>query len=257
MRHSIRAAALLALAAVSALLLVGGAAASQNRTSHVSKATDACTTPSLEDVADSDFFWYWPCASFLHVETNPSGGSLGYVRSTPYAIDCPNACTRPFAAGTSVVLTAYPSNGAYFTSWDGACAGQGNPCTVKVDGDTQVTANFGGIAIPASTNAPRVDLIVFFGFVAGNLISGDNTYVFSNPPGGPGGLSEASLGTTTYSLTKDSNVTVSVSDDNGCHDLFRVNGVTGFGTWNSGTLSTTYTFNLNTPTVLAPYTAVC
>jgi len=139
-----RATALLALVVVTGLLFAGTAGATGSHVSHVSTATDACSTPSLQDVADSDFFWYWPCASFLHVETTPAGESLGYVRSTPYAIDCPHACTRPFAAGTTVVLTAYPSNGAYFTDWSGACAGQGNPCTVTVNGDTQVTANFGG-----------------------------------------------------------------------------------------------------------------
>ncbi|HEX5450717.1 MAG TPA: hypothetical protein VFW85_11755, partial [Gaiellaceae bacterium] len=243
-----RATALLALVVVTGLLFAGTAGATGSHTNHVSKVADACATPSLQDVADSDFFWYWPCASFLHVETNPAGASLGYVRSTPYAIDCPHACTRPFAAGTSVVLTAYPSNGASFTSWSGACAGQGNPCTVTVNGDTQVTANFGGTVIPKVTHSPMVTLTIFFGLVSSMLPV--DTYTFTNPPGGAGGLCDASGGTCSYSYSPGTIVSVTVSDDDNDEDRFRVNGVFGFGTWDSGTSSTTYTFDINSSTVI-------
>lgn len=258
MGHSPRAAGLLvlALAVASALLLVGSAAASQRHTGHIGTATDACAAPSDQDLAESDFFWYWPCASFLHVVVNPGDESLGYVQSTPYAIDCPHACTRPFAAGTSVQLTAHPSNGGIFSGWSGACAGQGNPCTVTVNGDTQVEADFGGTVVPA-TNTPLVNLVIFYGNVGGNLIGGDDTYVFASPPGGPGGLSDAAGGTHTYSIPKGTSVTVSLSDDDGCWDEFHVNGSGSFGTFDIGTASTSYTFQLNASTVLGPYTFIC
>jgi len=244
-----RATALLALVVVTGLLFAGTAGATGSHVSHVSTATDACSTPSLQDVADSDFFWYWPCASFLHVETTPAGESLGYVRSTPYAIDCPHACTRPFAAGTSVVLTAYPSNGAYFTDWSGACAGQGNPCTVTVNGDTQVTANFGGVAIPAApANAPDVTLSIFWGFWS-NLSDAAN--VVTNP--GPHGCA---FGTCTYSFPKGTTVTVGVGDANSCTLSFHKNGTGSFGTGTGAPLwQTSYTFTLNSSTVIAPFIA--
>lgn len=246
MRHSLRAAALLALAAVLALLLVGGAAASQGRTNHVSKATDACATPSLEDVADSDFFWYWPCASFLHVETTPAGESLGYVRSTPYAIDCPHACTRPFAAGTSVVLTAYPSNGAYFTDWSGACAGQGNPCTVSVNGDTQVTANFGGVAIPATpANAPQVTLTIFWGFWSNFADNADTSVT---------GFTCFFGSSCSRTYPKGTTLAMVLGDNDSCDLAFHVNGSGTFGTTRGApTWVTDYTLTLNSSTVLEPF----
>jgi hypothetical protein len=155
------------LALLCAGLFVGGAGAQSSvRSSAPNPVAFDCAGPSATDVANSDFFWYWPCASFLHVSVNPSGDALGYVRSTPYAIDCPHACTRPFTAGTKVTLTAYPSNGASFVSWSGdACAGQGNPCVATVSGDTQVTANFDGVAIPPETAGPLLTLTSFLGFV--------------------------------------------------------------------------------------------
>jgi uncharacterized repeat protein (TIGR02543 family) len=239
---------LLALAAVTALLLVGTAAASQGQSHHVGKTTDACAGPSAQDVADSDFFWSWPCASFLHVEINPSGQSLGYVQSTPFAIDCPNACTRPFAAGTSVVLTAYPSNGAAFTGWTGdACAGQGNPCTAIVNGDTTVTANFDGRAVPANSNSSLVSLTIFWGFWsnfsdnADTSVSGFTCFLGSS---------------CTQSYPKGTVLHMVLGDANSCNLAFHKN---GSGTWgvtrSAPTWVTDYTVTLNSNTVLAPFIA--
>ncbi|HEY2327491.1 MAG TPA: hypothetical protein VGH52_08425 [Gaiellaceae bacterium] len=248
MRFSPRAAAMLALASVSALLLVGSAAASQRHTNHIGKVTDACAAPSDQDIADSDFFWYWPCASFLHVEVNPAGQSLGYVQSTPYAIDCPHACTRPFAAGTSVVLTAYPSNGAAFTGWSGdACAGQGNPCTVTVNGDTQVEADFDGTAIPAATNSPKVTLTIFWGFWsnfgdnADTSVTGFTCFLGSN---------------CSHSYAKGTSLHMVLGDANSCNLAFHVNGSGTFGVTRAApTWVTDYTVTLNSSTVLEPFIA--
>ena len=41
----------------------------------------------------------WSGAATMNVDVKPWGG--GYVRSTPYLIDCPMACIRRSAAGTA------------------------------------------------------------------------------------------------------------------------------------------------------------
>ena len=64
----------------------------------------------------------WPGATTVTVDVEPWGG--GYVRSTPYLIDCPLACIRPFDAGREVTFTAYPTSGFTFESWTDACEGQ-------------------------------------------------------------------------------------------------------------------------------------
>ncbi len=77
------------------------------------------------------------------VDVEPWGG--GYVRSTPYLIDCPLACIRPVQPGRELTLTAYPTPGFTFDRWTGACEGQPNPCTLNRAGAAaDVTAVFSG-----------------------------------------------------------------------------------------------------------------
>ncbi len=66
----------------------------------------------------------------------------GSVTSSPAGIDCGSDCAEVYAAGTVVTLTATPDTGLNFLDWGGACAGQGNPCTVVMDGNLQVSARF-------------------------------------------------------------------------------------------------------------------
>jgi len=68
---------------------------------------------------------------------------MGTVTSAPAGISCGTDCTESYVAGTSVTLSATPGTGSAFASWSGACAGQGNPCTVSVTADTSATATFG------------------------------------------------------------------------------------------------------------------
>lgn len=57
-------------------------------------------------------------------------------------------CTAKYDAGTEVTLTATPCPGSYFVRWDGACAGQGAICKVKMDSDKQTSAVFEPIPWP-------------------------------------------------------------------------------------------------------------
>ena len=79
-------------------------------------------------------------AAMLTVAVAPSGS--GTVRSNPAGVDCGSDCTETYPLGTGVTLTAYVSAGTVFTSWSGACAGQGNPCSLTMGADRSVTANF-------------------------------------------------------------------------------------------------------------------
>ena len=94
----------------------------------------------------------WTGAATLTVDVKPWGG--GYVRSDPYLIDCPFACIRSFDAGREVKLTAYMTPGHTFKAWEGACAGQGNPCTIKVSGAMDVTAVLEGQYVPPAPPTP-------------------------------------------------------------------------------------------------------
>jgi streptogramin lyase len=87
-----------------------------------------------------------------------SGAGSGTVTSAPAGIDCGGSCVSSFEAGTSVVLTATPSSGSQFASWDGCDSVSGNQCTVNVDTAIEnATARFDLIpktVPPPGNNAP-------------------------------------------------------------------------------------------------------
>ena len=66
----------------------------------------------------------------------------GTVVSTPAGINCGNTCTASYAAGNAVTLTATPPPGLAFLGWSGACSGAVPSCTVTMNADTKVQANF-------------------------------------------------------------------------------------------------------------------
>ncbi len=104
---------------------------------------------------DDGSTYAWSGATTVTVDVEPWGG--GYVRSTPYLIDCPLACIRPLDPGREVILTAYPTSGFAFEAWTGACKGQPNPCTLKTSGAMlDVTAVFSGYYTPPAPPGPRL-----------------------------------------------------------------------------------------------------
>ncbi|MBS0395341.1 MAG: VCBS repeat-containing protein, partial [Proteobacteria bacterium] len=66
----------------------------------------------------------------------------GTIASADGALRCGTSCIHLYPKGTSVSLSASPSSGAVFSGWLGACAGQGNPCTVSLARYTAVAADF-------------------------------------------------------------------------------------------------------------------
>jgi hypothetical protein len=112
-------------------------------------ATGQATPPESDDSA-----YTWAGAAKLTVDVKPWGG--GYVRSDPYLIDCPGACIRSFDQGREVQLTAYMTPGHTFKAWEGACAGQGNPCTLKLTGAAiDVTAVLTGQYVAPKPPTPK------------------------------------------------------------------------------------------------------
>jgi List-Bact-rpt repeat protein/cohesin domain-containing protein len=71
-----------------------------------------------------------------------SGTGKGTVASAPSGINCGTDCTEPFVSGTTVVLTATPSQDSSFVKWTGCDAVNNKTCTVYMTGDRTVTAEF-------------------------------------------------------------------------------------------------------------------
>ncbi len=87
-------------------------------------------------------------AAFTTVFTLSIGrGGNGTVSGSPVGafntfIGCGSSCSAKFPQNTSVTLTATPTGSAQFVNWTGACSGSIPTCTVVINADTKVQANF-------------------------------------------------------------------------------------------------------------------
>jgi GH25 family lysozyme M1 (1,4-beta-N-acetylmuramidase) len=79
------------------------------------------------------------------IEVRSQGTGAGVVTSAPARLDCGDACSAAFAAGSDVTLTATPDSASAFTGWGGACAGTDPECVVTVNAPSQVVATFDSI----------------------------------------------------------------------------------------------------------------
>ena len=78
-----------------------------------------------------------------------AGTGSGRVASAPPGIDCGSTCSRSFAEGTVVQLSAQPAAGSTFAGWSGACSGTGD-CSMPISADVTVTATFNAVPPPAA-----------------------------------------------------------------------------------------------------------
>src|SRR3954452_23695345 len=116
--------------------------------------------------AADDAPWSWPGAVWLSVETTPSGDAAGNVRSDPYLVDCPGACTRPYDPGSKVTLKEAPTRGFTFTAWKGVTCDEGQAmetCTFVITQDTHVVADYSGKYDPSEPGAACCTLNVSVG----------------------------------------------------------------------------------------------
>lgn len=90
----------------------------------------------------------------LNVEID--GASLGSIKSVPAGIDCGDTCSAQFKQGSSVTLTATPNEGAEFSAWGGACAGEiSSSCTLAPNADQTVKATFVIIGDPIKLSVSK------------------------------------------------------------------------------------------------------
>ena len=78
--------------------------------------------------------------SFFDVSVGKQGA--GVVTSSLGGLDCGSVCTVAVARDGSVTLTASPSAGWRFDSWQNACSGAGASCVLSMSQDRIVTAKF-------------------------------------------------------------------------------------------------------------------
>jgi PKD repeat protein len=90
---------------------------------------------------------------------NKAGTGSGQVKSMPAGIDCGTDCVKAFLTGTEVTLTPVADAASVFMGWSGGgCSGTGY-CTVTLNADTTITADFvkatGSISGNVSYNGPQ------------------------------------------------------------------------------------------------------
>ena len=91
---------------------------------------------------------------------NWTGNGNGEVDSTPTGINClcSPAASAPFPKGSKVTLTATAQSGSTFAGWGGACSGTGS-CTVTMNGDQTVSANFVAPTFSLSGSLPTPNIL--------------------------------------------------------------------------------------------------
>ena len=80
-----------------------------------------------------------------------TNAGAGAITSTTAGASCGTAtCSDTLATGSSVTLTAVPAANYVFGSWTGGCTGAATACTVALNANVAVTANFSP-TLPTST----------------------------------------------------------------------------------------------------------
>ncbi|MCF8055167.1 MAG: hypothetical protein K9K37_00830 [Desulfocapsa sp.] len=76
------------------------------------------------------------------LDVKKTGSGAGKITSDVEGIDCEGECSEIYDYGTEVILTAVPVDGSTFKGWSGDCTGSDPVCTVTVDQEKSVTAEF-------------------------------------------------------------------------------------------------------------------
>ncbi len=177
---------------------------------------------------------------FYTITTATAGDGNGIILSSPDGIQCGPDCSETYKRGTSIALTASPAEDSAFTGWTGACAGQGNPCTLTVNADASITATFvrlAGLTVTLTGGGRGTVTSVPSGISCGSDCSEyyfrdtnvtltaspvDNYQVFTGWDGACAGQSNPC----TLTLTADTDVTAIFQP----RYTLRVNVPTGYGT---------------------------
>ncbi len=81
------------------------------------------------------------------VKTGGGGGGTTATYKISVSLNCKgsvsaNPSASSYPAGTVVTLTATPDAGSPWTGWGGACGGLDTTCTLTLNANASVTANF-------------------------------------------------------------------------------------------------------------------
>jgi len=151
------------------------------------------------------------------------GGSVATQNTTD--IVCGTVCTKSYAPGTSITLTAAPDRISAFTAWSGGgCTGTATTCTFTISADTTVVATFtelpiftltvtrsgaGGGTVSTGANEIACPTICSNKFLQGASVTlaaaPDSASVFGSWTGGCTGASTACMFTLSGNATVDAN----------------------------------------------------
>ena len=127
----------------------------------------------------------------LTVTKNVAQG--GTVTSSPAGINCGTGCSTQsasFPAGTVVTLTATAASGWQFSGWSGCDSVSGTQCTVTMNQNRTVTANFRQAIAPANDNFANAQVISGnSGTVTGSNVGATKEPGEPNHAGNAGGAS--------------------------------------------------------------------
>lgn len=84
----------------------------------------------------------WLIEAVSSLTVTLTGNGTGVVTSTPAGIDCGADCNENYDSSLDVTLTAQPSANAEFGGWGGACSGTDLSCTLAMDENKTVEAEF-------------------------------------------------------------------------------------------------------------------
>ncbi|MFZ3137286.1 MAG: CARDB domain-containing protein [Thermodesulfovibrionales bacterium] len=90
----------------------------------------------------SIYTWAFTTEDTEYYVLNFSTIGSGIVTSNPSGINCGLDCSETFDKDTIVTLTATADSGYIFSAWSGCDSISGNTCTVAMNGNKNVTANF-------------------------------------------------------------------------------------------------------------------
>lgn len=97
-----------------------------------------------------------PAAGLSQTLTVSLAGN-GKGKVTGSTINCPGTCSRSYATGALVTLTATPAGGSAFTGWSGACTGSG-ACKVTMSASRNVTASFSRVPAPSHSRITKAKI---------------------------------------------------------------------------------------------------
>ena len=95
------------------------------------------------------------CSVQVDANVTVSGSGTGKVYSTP-GIDCGSDCNERYCVGTPVTFTAIAGSGSEFLQWSGDCTGTDVSCTLEMNTNKTITAEF---SIPSCPECPSDGII--------------------------------------------------------------------------------------------------